>query len=315
MSLPARVALDARAKLNLGLCVGPRRTDGFHDLVTVFQSVALADTLTAERARAGVTLRVRHESPPLHGRGARAARPRRDPIPAGADNLVLRAARLVAERLALPGGARFTLVKRIPAQAGLGGGSADAAAAIAAMLALHGRRLPRAARLALGAELGSDVPFALLGGTALGEGRGERLTRVRLARPFRAVLVVPAWRVSTAAAFARIDRARYRLTEWGQASRFATTVRLRGVVSPRTSALGNTFQQVLGDHQEAFESLCERLRAAGLNTPRLTGSGSGVFAMIPDGRSIPEVAGRFSGTEPLMAVRSVGAGLRLHTQP
>jgi len=315
MSVPARVAIDARAKLNLGLCVGPRRADGFHDLVTVFQSIDLADTLIAERARSGHTLRVRHETPPAHGRGAGARRSRPDTIPAGADNLVLRAARLVTERLRLPGGVRFTLTKRIPAQAGLGGGSADAAAAIAALLALHGRRVPRAERLALAAELGSDVPFAVLGGTALGEGRGERLTPLRLTRPFRAVLVVPTWRVSTAEAFRRIDRARYRLTEWGQASRFATTIRLRGLVSPRTSALGNTFQQVLGSHQEAFESLCDRLRAAGLNTPRLTGSGSGVFAMIPDGRSILEVAGRFSGTEPLIAVRSAGAGLRLHTQP
>lgn len=315
MSRPSRVVVEARAKVNLGLRVGPRRPDGFHDLVTVFQSIDLADTLVAERARDGFTLAVRHETADWLGGRAPSTRVARESVPAGEDNLVLRAARLLAERVGLPGGARFTLTKRIPAEAGLGGGSADAAAAILALLALHGVRLPREQRLALGAELGSDVPFALLGGTALGEGRGERLTPIGLTRPFRAVLAMPDWRVSTADAFRRIDRVRYRLTEWGQASRFATTIRLRGAVSPRTSALGNTFQQVLGVHQEAFESLCERLRAAGLNTPRLTGSGSGVFAMIPDGRSILEVAGRFSGSEPLIAVRSKGAGLRLHTQP
>lgn len=311
MTLPRRVVVEARAKLNLGLAVGPRRPDGFHDLVTLFQSVDLADTLTAQRTRKGFELEVRHEQAAFRGTQSRIARAR---VPATGTNLVLRAARLVAERLSLAGGARFLLTKRIPAQAGLGGGSADAAAAIAAVLALHGRRVPRDQGLALAAELGSDVPFAMIGGTALGEGRGERLTPLRLTRPFRAVLAMPEWRVSTEEAFRRIDRSRYILTEWGQASRFATTIRARGTISPRTSVLGNTFQKVLGVHQEAFESLCARLRAAGLNTPRLTGSGSGVFAMLPDGCSILEVAGRFSGSEPLYAVRASRAGLRLHRQ-
>lgn len=311
MSLPRRVVVEARAKLNLGLSVGPRRPDGFHDLVTVFQSVDLADTLTAERTRGGLALMIRHEEAAFHGQQRLAARRR---VPAGRDNLVLRAARLVAERLALPGGFRFTLTKRVPAEAGLGGGSADAAAAMAAMLALHGRRLPLERRLALAAELGSDVPFALFGGTALGEGRGERLTRLALTRPLRAVVAMPDWRVSTAEAFQRIDRSRYILTHWGHASRFAAATRARGTVSPRSVVLGNTFQQVLGVHREAFESLCARLRAAGLSTPRLTGSGSGVFALVPDGCSILEVAGRFSGSEPLYAVRSTMAGLRLRKQ-
>ena len=108
------------------------------------------------------------------------------------------------ERLGLPGGVRFRLVKRIPARAGMGGGSADAAAAMAAVMALHGVRLPRSRRLALAAEIGSDVPFALVGGTALGRGRGERLTSLHLAKPFRAVIAMPSWTVSTTTAFARL---------------------------------------------------------------------------------------------------------------
>lgn len=312
MSRPRRVVVEARAKLNLGLSVGPKRQDGFHDLVTVFQSVDLADTLTAERTRGGFSLMLRHEEAALAGRQSARARAR---VPAGEDNLVLRAARLVVRRFDLPGGLRLTLTKRIPAGSGLGGGSADAAAALAAALALHGVRLRLADKLALAAELGSDVPFSVFGGTALGEGRGERLTRLALTRPFRALIAMPEWRISTAEAFARIDRSRYILTHWGHALRFAASIRARGSISPRTTALGNTFQQVSGVHRDAFDSLCERLRAAGSSTPRLTGSGSGVFALIPDGRSILEVAGRFSGTEPLYAVRSASAGLRLHAQP
>src|SRR5262249_23325215 len=148
---------------NLGLAVGPSRPDGFHDLVTVFQSVSLADTLRVTRQARGFSLRVRFENAALRAGRARG----RERVPRGAGNLVLRAARLFAERVGLDGGARFDLVKRIPSEAGLGGGSADAAAALRALEALSGRRLAPARRRALAAELGSDVPFAAFGGTAL----------------------------------------------------------------------------------------------------------------------------------------------------
>jgi len=304
---PARVEVTAHAKLNLSLAIGPRRADGFHDLVTVLQSISLADTLLAERTRSGFSLGVRFE-PAGAGRAS--------VVPRGADNLVVRAARLVHERLRLPGGARFQLVKRIPAAAGLGGGSADAAAAIAAVLALHGRRLPLNLRLALAAELGSDVPFALLGGTALGLGRGERLRRLRLARPFRALLVVPNWRISTSSAFRAIDKAKYGLTGWEAALRFAASLGQSQVTASRASRLGNTFQRVLGYRRRDFDTLSARMCAAGLLEPRLTGSGSGVFAILPERTSTPEVRGRFDGAGQVFMVRSIRGGLRLRrTQP
>lgn len=305
---PRRVEVTAHAKLNLGLRVGPRRPDGFHDLVTVFQSVSLADTLLAERARAGFSLRVRHEEAAVRGRQPASARAA---VPPGADNLVLRAARLAAERLGLPGGARFTLVKRIPAQAGMGGGSADAAAALAAMLALHGRRLGRARLVALAAELGSDVPFAVTGGTALGLGRGEVLRPLRLAVPLRAVVAMPAWRVPTAAAFARLDRAKYGLTRWKRTLRLAATLGRKRVTAFSTVRLGNDFEDVLGENRQDFEALRAGLRRAGLLDPHLTGSGSGVFGVVPKGASVRRIAGAFAGSEPLYAVRSVGRGLRI----
>ncbi|MFN8587911.1 MAG: hypothetical protein U0704_08900 [Candidatus Eisenbacteria bacterium] len=270
--------------------------------------MSLADTLAAERTARGFSLRVRHEEAALRGRQGAAAKRAIGPA---ADNLVLRAARRVHAALGLPGGARFALVKRIPAQAGMGGGSADAAAAIAAVLALHGVRLPLADRLALGAELGSDVPFALLGGTAVGRGRGEVLVRARLARGFRAVVAVPSWRISTREAFARIDDRKYGLTHWKRHLRFAVGLEREEVTPLHASRLGNTFEEVLGRHQQEFESLCARMRAAGLVQPRLTGSGSGVFALLPAGASLREMVGRFSGDEPLYGVRASGKGLRL----
>src|SRR6185436_8684643 len=112
----------------------------------------------------------------------------------------------------------------IPAGAGLGGGSADAAAAIVGLARVHGLRLPLAERLALGAEVGSDVPFALLGGTALGLGRGERLRPLHLEHPFRALLAVPSWRISTVGAFHRLDARKYGLTRWAAKLRFTQSL-------------------------------------------------------------------------------------------
>jgi 4-diphosphocytidyl-2-C-methyl-D-erythritol kinase len=300
--------VTANAKLNLGLRVGPPRPDGFHDLVTVFQSVSLADTLVAERSAGAFMLRVRHEEAAIRGAQPRSAR---SDVPSGRGNLVIRAAQLAKERFALPGGARFTLVKRIPAGAGMGGGSADAAAAIVAMLALHGMRPLRAELLALAADLGSDVPFALTGGTALGMGRGERLRPLRLAAPLRALVAVPDWRVSTAEAFRRLDAAKYDLTGWKRTLRFAASLGRKQVTAFRAMRLGNDFEKVLLHRRRDFEELLAGLGTAGLLEPHLTGSGSAVFGVVPAGVQVREIAGRFPGPEPLYQVRSMGKGLRI----
>ncbi len=308
---PRRVTVECHAKLNLGLAVGPLRADGFHDLVTVFQSISLADTLAAERSSRGFTLRVRHEDAAASGTRSRATE---SDVPKGAANLVLRAARLLAREQSLPGGVKFSLTKRIPSRSGMGGGSADAAAAMAAILALHGRRLPRARWIDYASQLGSDVPFATLGGTALGLGRGERLRRLRLRSPFRAIVAVPGWRVSTVEAFKRHDAARNHLTPWERHRRFAVTVGRQQVDALSLTRRGNRFEQLLGRRRRDLESLCARLRTAGLLEPHLTGSGSAVFGIVPRGTSVREIVERFPGDEPLYVVRSVGRGLRLRIQ-
>lgn len=326
-----RVVVEARAKLNLALAVGPARADGFHELATLFQSVSLADTLVAEPRRRGFSLCVRFEDASVArgaGRGgarrgiaARAGRLRRRApasgaaVPAGPSNLVLRAARRVAARAGLEGGARFTLLKRIPARAGLGGGSADAAAALAALDALYGLRLGRARRLALAAELGSDVPFAVHGGTALGLGRGERLTRLALERPFRCVIVVPAWRVATAAAFREIDRTKYGLTRWRGNLRVAHDIGRKRVNPLRAMRLGNTFEEVLGGRRPDFERLRAGILAAGAADARMTGSGSALFGILDAATSTSDFAGRFAGSGALFFARSARAGLRVRKWP
>ena len=156
---PRRARVDALAKINLGLKVLHRRPDGYHELRTVYQTISLADTLDAEFTRARCTSI------------AMAAGPE---IP---DNLVLRAARLVMDAMRATGQVSFRLCKRIPMGAGLGGGSSDAAAVLLALPALAGKRVPMEVLMRLAGELGSDVPFFLLGGAALGIGRGTEVEK------------------------------------------------------------------------------------------------------------------------------------------
>ncbi|NOT35222.1 MAG: hypothetical protein HOP12_13835 [Candidatus Eisenbacteria bacterium] len=291
--------------------------------MTVFQSVSLADTLIVRPRARGFRLRVRYEdaavarpsrsrkvasdrasSPKLAKRAGRSSR-----VPAGADNLVLRAARLAARTLGVVRGADFELIKRIPVQAGMGGGSADAAAAVIGIARLNGLRLGAVQKLALATALGSDVPFAIRGGTAIGRGRGELLAPVRLDRRFRAVVAMPAWGISTRAAFARIDRAKYGLTRWRATLRFAKNLDRNIVSIDDALRFGNSFERVLGDRGRDFVSLCGRLEASGARHPRMTGSGSAVFAVLPPDVAARHVLAHFVGPERLFFVRSVPGGM------
>ena len=186
------------AKLNLQLAVGPPRADGYHDLVTVFHAVSLFDQVTVEPAgRDGVT---------VTGEGA-------DRVPADQDNLALRA--IAALRAAVPdrgtgpGSVHVTIAKRIPVAAGLAGGSADAAAALIACNELWATGLSQQRLGEIGATVGSDVAFALLGGTAVGRGRGEQLTpALAPATQYHWVLAFADGQLSTPEVYAALDRLR-----------------------------------------------------------------------------------------------------------
>ena len=177
--------------------MGPRRADGYHGLVTVFHAVSLFDEVTAEPAsQDGVT---------VTGEGA-------DRVPADQDNLALRA--VTALRAAVGGvaraaGVRITIAKRIPVAAGLAGGSADAAGALVACNELWRSGLGQQQLAAVAAKVGSDVAFALLGGTAVGRGRGERLTpALAPATAYHWVLAFAEGQLSTPEVYAALDRLR-----------------------------------------------------------------------------------------------------------
>ncbi|MGN6244737.1 MAG: 4-(cytidine 5'-diphospho)-2-C-methyl-D-erythritol kinase [Motilibacteraceae bacterium] len=193
MARPQQVTVRAPAKVNLQLAVGAPRTDGFHDLATVFQAVSVYDDVVATRAQ-GATVEVTGDDA--------------DAVPVDADNLALRAALLLAERAGIAPDVNLSIRKGIPVAGGMAGGSADAAAALVACDALWGTGVERDELLELAAELGSDVPFAVMGGTAVGLGRGERLTPALARGQFDWVFAVADGGLSTPAVYAEVDRLR-----------------------------------------------------------------------------------------------------------
>lgn len=211
---PEPVTVRVPAKVNLHLAVADRRPDGYHELVTVFHAVSLFDEVTARPAgRLSVSIR---------GEGA-------DELPADETNLAARAAVLLARRAGVAPAVRLELTKAIPVAGGLAGGSADAAGALVACDALWRTALARDELAELAAELGSDVAFALAGGTELGTGRGERLTPVLAPGQWHWVLAVSDAGLSTPAVYAELDR----LREAGATDRI-------GPVEPLLEALRST---------------------------------------------------------------------------
>ena len=187
------VTVRVPGKVNLSLEVGDRRPDGFHELTTVFHAVSLADDVTVRDADV-LSLR-------LLGEGA-------EGLPTDARNLAWQAAELMAGHVGRAPDVDITINKSIPVAGGMAGGSADAAAVLVGMNALWELRVPRRDLHAMAARLGSDVPFALHGGTALGTGRGEELTTVLARSAFHWVLAFGVGGLSTAAVYSEVDRLR-----------------------------------------------------------------------------------------------------------
>ena len=182
------VTVEANAKINLTLDILGKRPDGFHEVAMVMQSIGLHDTLTMEKTDGEIALSI---NVPW--------------LKADEKNLAWRAAELVRQEYGLTGGVRIDLVKRIPIAAGLAGGSADAAAVLKGMNELYNLQMSEARLCELGAKLGSDIPFCLMGGTMLATGRGEVLTRLADMPETWVVLAKPRISVSTAWAYQNYD--------------------------------------------------------------------------------------------------------------
>lgn len=273
---PARLVALAPAKLNFGLRIVRRRADGYHDILTRFQAVDLFDRLTVEPRARGWRLSC---SDPT--------------LTTGPDNLVLRAARALAAETGVGSGAAFHLEKHIPHGAGLGGGSSDAAAALLLLCRLWKVRPPRARLARLARSIGSDVPYFLVGGGAIGRGRGDRLTPLP-SGPCRHVVIV---------------HSRHRI-----AAKWAYLQYRRELTGPRTlhrmsqkmahgrrsgnilNSLTNDLEPVVVAHYPDLRRNLDQLRVLGAVASAMTGSGSSVYGLFPD-RSTAAAAARRLGRE------------------
>lgn len=281
----SRMRFLSFAKVNLHLEVLRRREDGFHELRTIFQTIDLADELELLPGGAGVELEI------LPGRGGAYA------LPADETNLAWRAAAAFLARWGLPGeGVRIRLTKHVPIGGGLGGGSANAATVLLGMAALLGRRPGLRGLAELAAGLGSDVPFFLHGGTALGTGRGELIEPLPdpAAPALDLWLAVPPVAVATAAVFAghRIGAAAgavERPTVEGEAA--AKGIGSAGLPEAWRTLLGwNDLEPTCLGLYPAVRTVYNQLSESGAVAVRLSGSGSTIFALFAD-RAAGQAAG------------------------
>jgi 4-diphosphocytidyl-2-C-methyl-D-erythritol kinase len=277
------VRAAAFAKINLSLTIRGIRRDGYHDLTTTLQTIALHDRLTFTSSDGPFEIRCD------------------DPrCPVDRSNLVWRAAEEIwraARRRGAPAGVRVSLRKRIPLEAGLGGGSSDAAAALRALARLWRVTLTPEALHRIAKRIGADVPFFLHGGTARGTGRGDRL-RLLEDRPSAWVaLVVPAFGVSTKAAYAWWDEERLR------------------------SESRNDLQPVVAARHPEIAALVAELKAAGATDAAMSGSGSAVFGLFDRRRDAQSAARALAGTSRrVFTSRTLGRGefraaARLQSRP
>jgi len=259
------VVVRPTAKINLTLRVGPRRADGFHDVRTLLQSIGIADTMAVAARRGPFALACRAPG-----------------VPTDETNLVWKAARALwtaAGREGEPRDAHIRLDKTIPHEAGLGGGSADAAAALTALNLVWELRQSRKDLHRVAAGLGADVPFFLMGGTALGTGKGDELYPVDDVARLGVVIVKPSFGVSTADAYRWVDEDRAA----GQPD--TVTTRPREVhVGWETDPLllGNDLEAPVARRHPEILEIIENCYREGAIVAAMTGSGSAVFALFSE---------------------------------
>ncbi len=256
------VRVHCPGKVNLGLWILGRRPDGYHEVDTILQSIDLEDELELARSdRPGFRF-------VATGR----------PIPGPGPNLVERAWELlVSERPRLAKeGVEARLLKRIPVGAGLGGGSSDAAGLLAGANALFDLGFDSSDLEGLAAQLGSDIPFFIRGGTARGTGRGERLRHLRPLSPTWGVVVSPPVAVSTSWAYGLL---RNRLTLRGSAASILASAVASGDVGAAVEARFNAFEDVVLSQVPLLARLKQSCVAAGAWGPLLSGSGSSLFTL------------------------------------
>jgi 4-diphosphocytidyl-2-C-methyl-D-erythritol kinase len=265
------VTVRVPAKVNLQLSVGPREANGYHNLVSVFQAVSLFDdvTLTKSHAGSGVTISVTGEQ--THG------------VPEDSSNLAVKAALLIAEKFDFDVDVHIEVKKSIPVAGGMAGGSADAAATLVAMDALYKLEATREELLELGSQLGSDVPFMIAGGTAVGTGRGDQLTAALSRGTYHWVFALSSVGLSTPAVYGECDRMRAELEVAApKVSDLLMQALLTGDPVQVGAALTNDLQNPACSLRPALSLVLEVGRDYGALGAIVSGSGPTVAFLVAD---------------------------------
>lgn len=270
------VVIEAPAKINLNLAVLDRRPDGFHDILSIFQAVSLCDTLEIRRKPSGgVSLEGEFDCPPDK-------------------NTIVRAARSFLDTAGLGDGLEIRVEKRIPAGAGLGGGSSDAASTLSALNRIYGFPLSEEELSDMGAAVGSDVPFFLGGACAIVSGRGERVEPFEGRTDFSVVVLFPGFSISTAQAYAAVDESRAatvrRSSFVGRQSVSSEWLRREYGKNPGLWRFRNDFQEALAPKNPEFGQAYTALVEAGADYASLTGSGSAFFGIFRSAATAREAA-------------------------
>lgn len=255
-----RVEARAYAKVNLGLEVLRRREDGYHELRTILQTIDFHDRLSFESASNGIHLTVAGAD-----------------LPDGPQNLVHRAATLLAEAARCREGAAIHLEKRIPAGSGLGGGSSDAAMTLLGLDRLWNLRASTEDLHGLACRLGMDVPFFLYGGTALAAGRGDEIYPLELGIDFPIVLILPDFAISTTAAYANL-----RLTNKDPSLTLQHFTWSTPSVFTKLGELVNDLEGAAGENSLLIEAHKRALLDQGALGSMMSGSGSAVYGIFHD---------------------------------
>jgi len=256
--------------LNLSLEVFGKRPDGYHDIRSVMVPITLYDEVLVEEIPGGIV--VECDAPG---------------VPADENNSCHRAASLFREWAGAGQGFRIRLRKGIPSEAGLGGGSSDAAATLKGLCALTGKRPSPEELFSMAARVGADVPFFALGCAALVEGFGEFLTPIPRCVPFHAVIALPSFGLSTREGYAKLRRGPMDPPPRGKVPDFRDLTDL-------ASAVRNDFEEAWAAEHPEIGGIKEELKAAGAMASGLSGSGSAVFGMFGSEACALEACGRLS---------------------
>ena len=266
-----RIERKAYAKVNLGLDIIGRREDGYHLVRMVMQQIGLYDVLTFEKKKEpGVLLKLTEDC----------TIPDIAEMPLDDRNLIHRAAKAVLEKYNIKCGVTITLEKHIPMAAGMAGGSTDCAAALAGVAELFETGATPEELAELGVRLGADVPYCIMGGTALAEGIGEKLTRLPDLPQCRFLIIKPSFGVSTKEVYTAYDSRKPEEVQHPDIAGMVAALQA-GDLTGVTHRLGNVLEPVTVVNHPEITRIEERLKQAGILSTIMTGSGPTVFGILP----------------------------------